>query len=257
MISLLRLPKAVLLLIVLLTSGCASLFQDEYASWSVEKFYQEAKLALDNGDYMTALDLYSKLEARFPYGQYAEQAQLETIFAHYRAQEPAAAVVAAERFIKLHPRHPQIDYAYYLRGLATFEQGGHFLDALSPQDRAQRDPAAMRESFGYFQELVERFPESIYSEDGRQRMVILRNDLARHELHVAEFYLQRGAWLAAANRARYIVEGYPRTPSVVPALAVMVEAYERLELSDLASAARKVLQENEPNHPLLRRRSAM
>jgi len=224
-------------------SGCASV--DETADWSAEKYYKEAKSMLDSGNYHEAIRLYGELEARYPYGPYAQQAQLETAYAHYKNEEPAAAIGAADRFIKLHPRNPNVDYAYYLRGLASFTQGKSFLEKFAPQDEASRDPGAARDSFKYFKELVEKFPESEYKDDAVKRMVYLRNQLARHQLLVADYYMRRGAHLAAANRAKYVVENYQKTPSVTPALRIMVKAYRAMGMDELARDAQRVLQTNQ------------
>jgi len=236
---------------LLLLSGCASLSEDETEGWTVEQFYQTAKEALDNGDYATAIEYFTKLEARYPYGRYAQQAQLETIYAHYKDSEPASAVAAADRFIKLHPRHPNVDYAYYLRGLATYEQGEGAFESLFPQDKAQRDPASLRESFNYFKELVTRFPDSRYTPDAIERMTELRNTLARHELLVADYYLRRGSYLAAVNRAKYVLENYQRSTAIPDALALMVKAYRLMGMKDLADDALRVLEMNHPEHPAL------
>lgn len=229
-------------LFVLALSGCATI--DETANWSAEQFYTEAKSALDEGNYQEALRLYGQLEARYPYGPYAQQAQLETAYAHYKVGEPAAAIGAAERFIKLHPRHANVDYAYYLRGLASFKRSQSFLEALAPQDDAARDPQAARDSFNYFRELVQKFPESRYAQDAVKRMVYLRNNLARHELLVADYYLRRGAHLAAAKRAKYVVENYQKTNSVTPALQILVKAYREMGMEELARDAERVLEMN-------------
>ena len=240
-------------LVLLLATGCSGLREtvDPTVKWSASEFYEEAHAAMNEGNYETAIDYFTKLEARYPYGRYAQQAQIETIYAHYKAQEPAAAIAAADRFIRLHPRHPNVDYAYYMRGLASFEPGSNFLERLFPQDGSKRDPRSARESFRYFEELVKRFPKSEYSEDAVQRMRYLRNGLARHELHVADYYLRRGAYLAAANRARYVVENYQQTPAVPEGLGVMVRAYRVMGLDDLAADARRVLQMNYPDHPVV------
>ncbi len=244
-----------LLLLPLLSAGCAWLPDqaDETAGMSASELYSLAKEALSENNYETAIDYYAKLEGRYPYGPYAQQAQLETAYAHYKAQEPAAAVAAADRFIKLHPRHPHVDYAYYLRGLAMFEPGDNFLERFIPHDKTTRDPGAARESFRYFEELITRFPDSRYTKDAVQRMTYLRNRLAEYEVRVAAFYLTRGADLAAAERASYVVENYDRTPAVPEALAVMVEAYRRMEMGTLADDALRVLRLNYPEHPALRR----
>ena len=239
------------LLLILTIAGCSLLPDqiDETKGWSADKFYTEAKAALDDGDYETAIDLYGKLEGRYPYGRYAQQAQLETAYAHYKAAQPAAAIAAAERFIKLHPRHQNVDYAYYLRGLASFKQGDNFLEKMFPQDPSERDPKSARESFRYFQELVQRFPQSKYADDAIQRMTFLRNRLAKYEIHVADYYLRRKAYLAAAKRAKYVVENYARTPSVPDALDILVKAYRQMGEDKLAADAQRVLELNFPNAP--------
>jgi len=248
-------PLTLLLLLPLLTAGCAWLPDqvDETTGMNASELYSLAKEALGEHNYEMAIDYYVKLEGRYPYGRYAEQAQLETAYAHYKAQEPAAAVAAADRFIKLHPRHPHVAYAYYLRGLAMFEPGDNFLERFVPTDKTGRDPAAAREAFGYFQELITRFPDSRYTKDAVQRMTYLRNRLADYEVRVAAFYLTRGADVAAAERAGYVVENYDRTPAVPEALALMVEAYRRMEMGALADDALRVLRLNYPDHPALKR----
>lgn len=243
---------SIVLLWLLALGGCAALTEDETAKWTARDFYETAKEALDSGDYQTAISYFSKLEARYPYGRYAQQAQLETIYAHYKASETEAAIAAAERFIKLHPLHPNVDYAYYLRGLASFEPGKGLLSNVFPQDPAKVDPNHARRSFGYFKELVERFPKSRYAEDAVQRMTHLRNSLARYEILVAEYYLKRGAFEAAANRGKYVLENYSRTPSVPDALGIMVRAYRKMAMPELAKDSLRVLEQNHPNHPLLR-----
>jgi outer membrane protein assembly factor BamD len=229
--------------------GCASLETDETADWTVETFYQTAKEALDNGDYATAIDYFTKLEARYPYGRYAQQAQLETIYAQYKDNEPAAAVAAADRFIKLHPRHPNVDYAYYMRGLVTKDQGKGALEELIKPDPTERDPATLRESFNYFKELVTRFPNSRYTPEAIQHMTELRNNLAHHELVVARYNLKRGSHLAAVNRAKYVLENYQRSTAIPEALALMVEAYRLMGLTDLANDSLRVLEMNHPDYP--------
>lgn len=238
-----------LLFIVLVSlSGCAALTEehDPYKGWTAEEFYRNAHDALESGNYLSAIEIFTALEARFPYGQYAQQAQLETAYAHYKAGEPAAAVAAAERFIKLHPRHENVDYAYYIRGLASFDQGEGLFDRFVPDAKSRRDPQELRTAFGYFKELVTRFPESEYRKDASQRMLQLRNLLAEYELKVAEHYLKRAAYLAAANRAKYVVENYPQTPAVPAALKVMVEAYRNMGMEELARDALRVLRKSYP-----------
>ncbi len=229
--------------------GCAAMSEDQTSGWSAEQLYQDAREALDNGEYERAITAYTKLESRFPYGRYAQQAQLETIYAHYKAGETSSAVAAADRFIKFHPRHDNVDYAYYLRGLATFDQSKGFLSGLFNLDPAERDPASVRESFNYFKELVSRFPNSHYTPDAIKRMTVLRNTLAKHEVYAASYYLKRGTYLAAANRAKYVLENYQKATAIPDALVIMVKAYRKMELNDLAADALRVLELNHPTHP--------
>ena len=241
-----------LLLALSLLAGCSHIGKDETHGWSAEQFYNRANDQMNRGNYSEAIEMYTKLEARYPYGRFAQQAQIEVIYAHYKASEPASAVAAADRFIRLYPRHPNVDYAYYMRGLATFEQGAGFLERWLPQDRAKRDPAGMRESFNYFRELVSQFPDSRYSSDAVARMTILRNNLARHEVLVADYYLRRGVHLAAANRGKYVLEHYPQSTAIPDALAVMLQAYREMGMDDLAEDAKRVLTLNYPEHPVLK-----
>jgi outer membrane protein assembly factor BamD len=233
-----------------LVSGCAywGKEEDKTRDWSAQRLYQEAKLNMDNGDYETAIDFYQKLESRFPFGTSAQQAQLDIAYAYYKFDEPASAIAAADRFIKLHPRHPNVDYAYYLKGLVHFTQGKSFFDRFFPRDMSLRDPGAATEAFEAFSELVRRFPNSKYAKDASQRMVYLKNMLAQHEIHVANYYMRRGAYVAAANRARYVVENFQRTPAVPEALAVMAKAYTVMGLDQLAADSVRVLRLNYPNY---------
>ncbi|HSO07243.1 MAG TPA: outer membrane protein assembly factor BamD [Pelomicrobium sp.] len=240
-------------LAVVLLAGCGNLFtsEDEAQTWSAQRLYSEAKDELNSGNYQRAIKLFETLEARYPYGRFAMQAQLEVAYAYYKDGEVAQAVQAADRFIKLHPNHPNVDYAYYLKGLAHFNTQSGFLANLAGQDLTERDPKAARDSFDAFKELVARFPESRYAEDARARMRYLVNGLAMHEVHAARYYLRRGAYVAAVNRATFALKTYPETPAVEDALAVMVVAYERLGLTDLSEDSRRVLEKNFPKSPWL------
>jgi outer membrane protein assembly factor BamD len=231
-------------------SGCGLFSEkvDKSKDWPVRRLYQAAKTAMDNGEYETAIDYYHKLESRFPFGRYAQQAQIDITYAYWQYDEIASALAAADRFIKLHPRHPNVDYAYYLKGLINFRIGRTFLDRFVPRDRSQRDPGAARQAFDDFSTLVSRFPRSKYSEDARQRMLYLKNTLARHEVNVADYYLRRSAYVAAANRARNVVENYQSTPAIPDALALMAKAYMFMDLDDLSADALRVLKLNYPNH---------
>ena len=191
------------------------------------------------------------LESRYPFGKYAEQAQLEIIYAHYGAYEYEAAVEAADRFIRLHPQHPNVDYAYYLKGLAAVNSERDFLSRFIPMDETKRDVSRAKEAFAEFAQLLSRYPDSPYAADAKARMVYLRNLLARHEINVANYYIRRGAYLAAANRGRYVVENFQRTPAVPDGLAVMAQGYIYLGMDDLAREAIEVLRTNYPEYPAL------
>lgn len=239
-----------LLFVVIFLTGCTFFGEkeDKTRDWTAERLYNEAKSQMQNGNFETAIDYYEKLDSRYPFGVYSQQAQLDVAYAYYKYDEPALAIAAAERFIKLHPRHPAVDYAYYLKGLVHFTQGQGLLDRFITRDRSRRDPGAARQAFDAFSELVRRFPDSRYAEDAAQRMLYLKNTLAQHELHVANYYMRRGAYVAAANRARYVVENYQRTPAVPEALLVMAKAYKVMGLDELASDALRVLKHNYPDH---------
>ena len=241
----------ILALAVSWLAGCGAFGEkpDVTRDWPVQRLYGEAKAALDAGDYETAIDYYEKLESRYPFGRFAQQSQIDVAYAYWKNDEPASAIAAADRFIKLHPRHPNVDYAYYLKGLVNFEQGRSFMDRIVPRDMSQRDPGSVRESFDAFSELVRVYPQSRYAEDARQRMLYLKDLLARHEVHVADYYMRRGAYVAAANRARFVVENYQRSPAIPDALVIMAKAYRLMDLDDLSADALRVLELNYPDHP--------
>lgn len=246
-IDMIWLRLTLLLLPVLLGTGCAWLEdqKDETKDWSASKLYSEASAALDSGDYQQAIEYYEKLEARFPFGRYAMQAQLDVAYAYYRADEPDSAIAAADRFIKLHPQNPYVDYAYYLKGIVNYNRSVGFIDRFIPTDPSQRDPGAALDSFQDFGQLISRFPDSKYGADARQRMLYLRNNLAKYEIHVARYYMKRSAFLAAANRGVFVVERFQRTSAVKDALKIMIEAYTKLGMDDLAEDTRRVLALNE------------
>jgi len=243
---------AALLALTLLAGACSWLPEprDETAGWSASRLYSAARAAMDEGDYETAIHRYETLEARYPFGRYAQQAQLEVAYAYYKYGEPESAIAAADRFIKLHPRHPHVDYAWYLKGLVNFTRGSGFFDRFFPKDPARLDQSALRQAYLDFAELVRRFPASRYAADARQRMIYLRNVMAEHEVAVAEFYMRRRAFVAAVNRARQVVERYDGAPAMAEALAILVRAYRALYLPELAADAERVLRLNFPDHPL-------
>ncbi|MDK9725429.1 MAG: outer membrane protein assembly factor BamD [Sterolibacteriaceae bacterium MAG5] len=236
------------LLLALLGSGCGLLPDqiDETASWSANKLYTEAKEAVSEGAYDKAIKYFEKLEARYPYGRYAQQAQLEVAYAYYRQDEKASAIAACERFIRLHPNHPNVDYAYYLKGLSNFNADLGIMGHVSMQDPTERDPKAARDAFEAFKELVAKYPESKYAEDSAQRMKYLVNALASHEVHVAHYYMRRGAYIAAANRAQFALKTYPSAPANEEGLFLMVKAYDAMGLNDLRDDAERVMRHNFP-----------
>jgi outer membrane protein assembly factor BamD len=242
---------ALLAAAALLAAGCAGSGDnlDETAGWSVEHLYGEAKDAMGERDWQKAIKYLDKLEARFPYGPYAQQASLELGYAHWKFDERAAAIAAVDRFIKLYPKHESIAYAYYLKGLINFTENSGLFSFLSDPDMAERDPKAARDAFAAFREVVTRFPDSKYAQDSQARMRYLVNSLARHEVHVARYYMKRGAWVAASNRAQTAVANYPQAPATEEALSIMVRAYAKLGLNDLRDDAERVMRRNFPDSP--------
>lgn len=247
----LRILALILLLGSLTACGLLPDEIDETKNWSASKLYYNAKESLDSGDYEKAVKTYEKLEARYPYGAYAQQAQLEIAYAYYRDNEPVSAVAACDRFIKLHPQHPNVDYAYYLKGLANFVEDQSLLARLSDQDMSERDPKAAREAFESFKELAQRFPESKYTPDAVARMKYLVNALAAHEVHVGRYYYKRGAYVAAANRGKYVLEHYQQSPALEEALVIMAHSYDKLGLDDLREDTLRVIRKNFPDSPFL------
>jgi outer membrane protein assembly factor BamD len=240
---------AVILALLLGACGLLPEVKDETAGWSADKLYSEAKDEMSQGGYASAIKYLEKLEARYPYGRYAQQAQLELAYAYFKDGEQTSSIAACDRFIKLHPNHPNIDYAFYLKGLVNFNEDLGLLGKLGSQDLTERDPKAARESFEAFKELVTRYPDSKYTPDAIERMKYLVNALASNEVHVARYYMKRGAYIAAANRAQYALLNYPQAPAVEEALFIMVKAYDALGMNDLRDDANRVMQKNFPNSP--------
>lgn len=229
--------------LVWIVAGCANLgdeLDNETKDWTAKQFYEEANGYLREEDYENAINYYELLESRFPFGPFAEQAQLEIAYAYFKFSEPESAISATERFIKLHPRHPHVDYAYYLKGLVNFNRKQGLVEFFLPRSQSQRDPGTRRQAFFDFAELVRKFPNSRYAQDSRQRMIYLRNDLAKYEVEVGDYYMRRGAYAAAVNRAKYVLENYDQSPAVADALALMIKGYNALGLKDLADDAQRV-----------------
>ncbi|MDD5300403.1 MAG: outer membrane protein assembly factor BamD [Gallionella sp.] len=217
---------------------------DPTKNMPVGEMYNQAKAELNEGNYESAIKLYEALQSRYPYGRYAQQALLEIAYAYYRQGETESAVSSADRFIKQYPNNPYVDYAYYVKGLASFHGEITVFQSVGGQDPTERDPKAAEDSFAAFKDLVLRFPESKYAADSRVRMQYLANALAKYELHVASYYLRRGAHIAAANRAKGVLTQYPNSPSTRDALQIMVQAYDALGMTDLRDDAKRVLAKN-------------
>lgn len=239
----------VLLLAGALISGCSLLPDkiDETAGWSASRLYAEARDARADGDWDKAAKLLEKLEARFPYGRYAMQAQIELGYVYWKSGDTSSAIAACDRFIKMHPNHPAVDYVYYLKGLINFNEDLGYMAYLSLQDNSERDPKAARDSFDAFKMLITRFPNSKYTPEAIQRMNFLVNSMASQEVNVAKYYIRRGAYLAAVNRAQNAIKEYPNAPAIEEALYVIYVAYDKLGMNDLRDDAMRVMQKNFPN----------
>ena len=242
------------LLLPLLLSGCGlwGTERDETIGWSAQRLYGEAKSELDAGNYETAVKYYEKLEARYPFGRFAQQAQMDVAYAYFKKGDVESAIPAADRFIKQNPNHPNVDYIYYLKGLVHFSQDLGLLGKIMALDQSERDPKAMREAFDAFKDLSVRFPESKYTPDALLRMKFLVNLLSEHETNVARYYYKRGAYVASSSRAKYTLETYPQTPATEEALFLMVKSYDALGMNDLRDDADRVMRKNFPNSAYLK-----
>ncbi|MFC3532305.1 outer membrane protein assembly factor BamD [Vogesella facilis] len=242
--------RFVSLLAALLLAGCATVdTQDETRGWSVDRLYSEARDELNGGNYTRAIKLYETLQARYPYGKQAQQALMEQAYTHYKDAEPELAVAAANRFIRLYPTHQNVDYMYYLKGLVYYNDDTSFLSRMTGQDMSERDPKAVRDSYAAFRELIVRFPDSKYAEDATEKMQRLVVALGGNEMHVARYYMKRGAWMAAASRAQTVLKEYGNTGYNDEALAIMAVAYDKLGMKDLSQDSLRVLQLNYPKSP--------
>lgn len=250
-----------LLLPLLAASGCVNLTveTDPTKDWSAERLYQEAKDERERNGYETAISYLEKLEARYPYGSLAAQAQLDVAYIYYRDDEPTLALAAAERFIRLHPLHPSVDYAYYLKGLVYFNVRRGPFDWLmgSNVDYSDRDPEGMRNALTAFRELIKRFPDSKYAPDAQLRITYLVNLMAKSEMHVAHYYYKMEAYVATVNRCKFVLQNYPKTPATEDALGVMAMAYRKMGYTNLLQDSIRVLKLNYPNSRYLERIAAM
>ncbi len=238
-----------ILLVAVSLGGCSLLpeVKDPLASLTAEQLYRQAKDAMAEGNYSKAIKLYEALEARFPYGRYAQQAILEGAYANYRVGETATATAACDRFIRTYPNHPSVDYAYYLKGLVYFREDQGLIGYVYELDLSEREPKSMRESFNAFKELVAKFPESKYTPDSLDRMRYLANSLALYEVKVARYYYNRGAYVAAINRAQTTLISFPRTPAEEDALDLLIKSYDKLGLTQLRDDKQQILRLTFPN----------
>jgi len=243
------LSPMVLVMLLMPVGGCGIFDGEEIDTtkgWSANQLYADAKDEMAHSNYEAAIKMFEKLEARYPFGRYAQQAQIEIAYAYYKSGEQAQALAAADRFIKLHPNHPAIDYVIYLKGLINFNEKLGMFSWLADQDVTERDSKAARDAFDTFKELVTRFPDSKYAPDATDRMRYLVNALASSDVHIARFYYRRGAYLAAINRSQYVVAQFPQTPAVEEALFLMVKSYDALGMNDLRDDADRVMRTNFP-----------
>jgi len=246
-----RFLSIVLVSSLVLLTACSSREEKEEKFTSEADLYNAAEEQLEHEQWETAIKNLQKLEENFPFGAYAEQGQLELIYAYYSSSKPDEAIATANRFIRLHPQHRNVDYAYYMMGLSSFTKDKGMFERVMPTDLTKRDPGAARESLANFSQLLNRYPDSTYAADAKKRMLYLRNTLARYEIHVANYYFKRQAYVAAISRGRYVIENYPQAPSMPDALAVMVQGYHFLGMQDRADEALNVLRTNYPDFPAL------
>ena len=233
------------LVLTLSLVGCGPVNEiDPTADWDVERFYSEARAELAKKNYLTAIEYYETLESRFPFGKYATQAQIDVAYAYFKFNEPDSAITALDRFIKLHPRHESVDYAYYLKGLVNFERGGTILDLLVERDLSAFDRNLMLNAYNDFKILLQRFPSSKYALDAKKRMIYLRNELARSDYQIANYYATREAWVAVANRTRFILQNYQGSSVIRPALTLQLQAYQKLGMEDLARDTQRIIDLN-------------
>lgn len=227
--------------VLFFAAGCSTLGEsNDPEKMSAEALYKASKNAMNMADYETALSFLETLESRFPFGRYTQQAQIDIIYAYYKFDEPESAIASAERFIKLYPQHPNVDYAYYMLGLSNFNKGMGSLDYLLDLDPVERDPGSATEALNHFSNLVTQFPDSRYTNDAKQRVIYLHNNLAEHDVSVARFYLDRQAYIAAARRASEVILNYQRTHAARDALVILSEAYQHLGLNSLSDDINRI-----------------
>ncbi len=247
-----RLFALICVSVFLTACGTSPSKNDETAGWSAQKIYAEAREEMRSSSWERAIKLLETLEAKYPFGRYAQQAQIDIAYSYWKSSDLASALAACDRFAKLYPNHSNIDYVLYLKGLINFNEDLGIMGKFSGQDPTERDNRAARDAFDSFKSLVARYPDSKYADDARLRLRYLVNALAQYELHVARYYVRRGALLAAANRAQFAITTYPNTPSQEEALYIMFKVYDSMGLNDLRDDARRVLDKNFPNSQIVK-----
>jgi outer membrane protein assembly factor BamD len=225
-------------------AGCGNRRDDVVQDFGAEGFYERGLEAMEAGNYVGAVGYFLQLEARYPFSNVTRQAQLDLIYLYYRSNQPEAAIDAAEEFERENPTHARVDYCLYMKGLVYFDDAPNILERMFKVDLTVRPPKDTLRAFSTFQELIRRFPDSRYVDDARRRMIFLRNRLANYENHVAQYYVDRGAYIAAVNRAKYALEHYPGAPELEQTLRLMITAYEQLGMVDLAADTERVLRES-------------
>jgi outer membrane protein assembly factor BamD len=231
--------------------ACAAVTEDKSANWSPNKIYSEAKSEANDGAYDKAIPLYEKLEGRAAGTPLAQQAQLDKAYAQFKNGDQAQAIATIDRFLKLHPASPALDYALYLKGTINFTDNLGFFGSYTKQDLSERDQKAAKESFDAYKDLVAKFPESKYSSDAKQRMTYIINSLALYEVHVAKYYYTRGAYVAAINRAQLAITDYRDVPALEEAMYIIYKSYEALDIVQLRDDAKRVMETSFPKSELL------
>lgn len=245
-----RLLAPVLLGAMVTLTGCSSSESEEekivLANMGAQQLYDRASESMEVGNFSAAAQTLSALDSRYPFGPLSHQVQLDLIYSYYKSGKIDETLATVDRFIRLNPNHSDVDYAYYMRGLTNMESDSNLFQELLTIDRSDRDPSKSRQAFEDFRRLIEQYPNSKYAPDAKKRMLHIKDRLARYEIAIARFYMRRQAYVAAANRGRYVIEHFPDTTQVKDALEIMVSSYEQLGLDDLRLNAMKTLKLNFP-----------
>ena len=251
-----RLLAPVVLGAMVSVAGCSSSADNEekavLANMGAQQLYERAKQSMEVGNFSAAAQTLSALDSRYPFGPLSHQVQLDLIYSYYKSGKNEETIATIDRFIRLNPNHSDVDYAYYMRGLTNMEADSNLFQELMNIDRTDRDPSMSREAFEDFRRLIQQYPESKYAVDARKRMLHIKDRLARYEIAIARFYMRRQAYVAAANRGRYVLEHFPDTTQVQQALEIMVSSYEQLGLDELRENALKTLRLNYPDSEYIR-----